>query len=642
MNRYSYYKTAALTPAVAIGHPMENAKTILSLLHQLDKDVQLAVCPELCISGYTCQDLFYESLLRKQSLQALEFICKEMPDNMAVCVGLPLQVKNKLYNAAAFLFDHEVLGFYVKTYLPGYNEYYEPRWFSPASDLEPGSAVKFMGKDVPVSDKILFEDESTNAVIGMEICEDLWVSIPVSSYHALAGANVLCNLSASNEVIAKEEYRRELIQNQSARLYAAYVYASAGPDESSSDLVFSGMDVIAENGRLLAESSLTHPKPYVCAEVDLELLNNDRIKYKTSFEQSPEGYQIISYASKPYEDIELVREVDAYPFVPKDIQARVARCQNILAIQAQGLATRLKKIGCTNVVVGISGGLDSTLALLVCKKAFNLLHLDPKGIHGITMPGFGTTKRTKSNSHTLMELLGISIQEISIAQAARDHLKDIGHDESIHDITYENAQARERTQILMDLANKYNGLVIGTGDLSELALGWCTYNGDHMSMYAVNVSVPKTLVRYIVESEAIKAREEGNTALEEVLLDICDTPVSPELLPPDASGKIQQKTEEVLGSYDLHDFFLYHMLRHHESPAKIYELALKAFPQVKKEQILKALRTFYWRFFAQQFKRNCMPDGVKVGSVNFSPRGDWRMPSDASRQMWLDELETIQ
>ena len=642
MNRYSYYKTAALTPAVAIGHPMENAKTILSLLHQLDKDVQLAVCPELCISGYTCQDLFYESLLRKQSLQALEFICKEMPDNMAVCVGLPLQVKNKLYNAAAFLFDHEVLGFYVKTYLPGYNEYYEPRWFSPASDLEPGSAVKFMGKDVPVSDKILFEDESTNAVIGMEICEDLWVSIPVSSYHALAGANVLCNLSASNEVIAKEEYRRELIQNQSARLYAAYVYASAGPDESSSDLVFSGMDVIAENGRILAESSLTHPKPYVCAEVDLELLNNDRIKYKTSFEQSPEGYQIISYASKPYEDIELVREVDAYPFVPKDIKARVARCQNILAIQAQGLATRLKKIGCTNVVVGISGGLDSTLALLVCKKAFNLLHLDPKGIHGITMPGFGTTKRTKSNSHTLMELLGISIQEISIAQAARDHLKDIGHDESIHDITYENAQARERTQILMDLANKYNGLVIGTGDLSELALGWCTYNGDHMSMYAVNVSVPKTLVRYIVESEAIKAREEGNTALEEVLLDICDTPVSPELLPPDASGKIQQKTEEVLGSYDLHDFFLYHMLRHHESPAKIYELALKAFPQVKKEQILKALRTFYWRFFAQQFKRNCMPDGVKVGSVNFSPRGDWRMPSDASRQMWLDELETIQ
>ena len=641
MNRYSYYKTAALTPAVAIGHPMENAKTILSLLHQLDKDVQLAVCPELCISGYTCQDLFYESLLRKQSLQALEFICKEMPDNMAVCVGLPLQVKNKLYNAAAFLFDHEVLGFYVKTYLPGYNEYYEPRWFSPASDLEPDAAVKFMGKGVPVSDKILFADESTNAVIGMEICEDLWVSIPVSSYHALAGANVLCNLSASNEVIAKEEYRRELIQNQSARLYAAYVYASAGPDESSSDLVFSGMDVIAENGRLLAESSLTHPKPYVCAEVDLELLNNDRIKYKTSFEQSPEGYQIISFASKPYVDIELVREVDAYPFVPKDIKARVARCQNILAIQAQGLATRLKKIGCTNVVVGISGGLDSTLALLVCKKAFNLLHLDPKGIHGITMPGFGTTKRTKSNSHTLMELLGISIQEISIAQAARDHLKDIGHDESIHDITYENAQARERTQILMDLANKYNGLVIGTGDLSELALGWCTYNGDHMSMYAVNVSVPKTLVRYIVESEAIKAREEGNTALEEVLLDICDTPVSPELLPPDASGKIQQKTEEVLGSYDLHDFFLYHMLRHHESPAKIYELALKAFPQVKKEQILKALRTFYWRFFAQQFKRNCMPDGVKVGSVNFSPRGDWRMPSDASRQMWLDELETI-
>ncbi|MCF0258737.1 MAG: NAD(+) synthase [Erysipelotrichaceae bacterium] len=641
MNRYSYYKTAALTPPVSIGNPMQNAKDILALLEQLDKDVQLAVLPELCLSGYTCQDLFYESILRKETMTALEYLCIHMPENLAVCAGLPLQVKNRLYNAAAFLFNGKVLGFYVKTFLPGYNEYYEPRWFSPASELEEGSTVRFMGQDIPVSDKILFSDETTGALIGMEICEDLWVSIPVSSLHAQAGANVLCNLSASNEVIAKEEYRRDLIANQSARLYAGYIYASAGPDESSSDLVFSGMDVIAEDGRILAESSLMHPKPFITAEIDLELLMNDRMKYKTSFQDSPWGYQIISYASKSFAEIELAREVDAYPFVPKDIKKRVARCQNILAIQAQGLATRLKKIGCTNVVVGISGGLDSTLALLVCRKAFEMLGLDPKGIHGITMPGFGTTKRTKSNSHTLMELLGISIQEISIAQAARDHLKDIGHDESIHDITYENAQARERTQILMDLANKYNGLVIGTGDLSELALGWCTYNGDHMSMYAVNVSVPKTLVRYIVESEAIRAREEGNAALEAVLLDICDTPVSPELLPPDKDGKIQQKTEEVLGSYDLHDFFLYHMLRHHESPAKIYELALKAFPQVKKEQILKALKTFYSRFFAQQFKRNCMPDGVKVGSVNFSPRGDWRMPSDASRQMWLDQLETL-
>lgn len=641
MHRYRFYKTAALTPPVSVGNPMKNARSIVDLCTQLDTDTQLVVCPELCLSGYTCQDLFYESLLLQQCLEALQFLCTHLPDGLAACVGLPLKVGTRLYNAAAFIQNHRVLGFYAKTYLPGYNEYYEPRWFSSAETLADDASVFFMNEYIPVSSRILFEDRTVGAVIGMEICEDLWVSIPVSSEHALAGANVLCNLSASNEVISKADYRRDLVVNQSARCYAAYVYASAGPDESSSDLVFSGADLIAENGRLLAESSLMNLRPYIQAEIDLEILDNDRLKFKTSFERQPQDYIIISYASAPLAQIELTRQVEAYPFVPAREKARLERCQQILQIQAQGLATRLKKIHCSSVVIGISGGLDSTLALLVCVRAFRILGLDVKGIHAITMPGFGTTDRTRSNAQELMDLLGVSSEEISIVPAVQQHFMDIHHDETVHDITYENSQARERTQILMDLANQYQGLVIGTGDLSELALGWCTYNGDHMSMYAVNVSVPKTLVRYIVESEAIMAREHGDARLEQVLLDICATPVSPELLPPDASGNIQQKTEEVLGSYDLHDFFLYHMLRYHEGPAKIYELALYAFPHISPYEIQSALQTFYSRFFAQQFKRNVMPDGVKVGSINFSPRGDWRMPSDADRDMWLDEVRSL-
>lgn len=641
MNPYQYYEVCAMTPEVSIGDPMTNADNILKLCSTLSENVRLVITPELSLSGYTCQDLFYETLLQKNCLKALEKICRELPDHLSIAVGLPLQVQNHLYNAAAFISNHEVLGFYVKTYLPNYNEYYEQRWFASSLFLPDHAQVHFMGKPVPVSDRILFEDHTTGAVIGLEICEDLWVSIPVSSHHACAGANVIGNLSASNEVIAKDAYRIELVKSQSARNYCGYIYASAGPSESSMDLVFGGQDLIAEDGKLLASSSLMDPKEVICAQLDLEILNNDRMKYKTSFESIENGYLYIPFASKPVKSINLYRELDAYPFVPHESEKRIERCQNILAIQARGLATRLSKIHCDNVVIGISGGLDSTLALLVCWKAFQILHLDMKGIHAITMPGFGTTSRTKSNADKLMELLGVSSQEISIVPAVNQHFKDIGQDDSVHDITYENSQARERTQILMDLANKYNGLVIGTGDLSELALGWCTYNGDHMSMYAVNVSVPKTLVRYIVESEAIKAGQDGNTALQDVLLDICDTPVSPELLPPDPNGRIQQKTEEVLGKYDLHDFFLYHLMRYHEGPRKIYDLACKAFPDTSKEEISKAIHTFYNRFFTQQFKRNVMPDGVKVGSVNFSPRGDWRMPSDASRNLWLSELKDI-
>lgn len=644
MKPYSYFEVSALTPSVAIGEPMANAKAILELTRKLPKTVRLVVTPELSLTGYTCQDLFYESLLRKEALVALEYLTVNLDAHLSCLVGLPVEIGNHLYNCAAFISHNEVLGIYAKTYLPNYNEYYEQRWFTSSMFLPEDSHIQFMGKSVPVTDKIVFEDQTTDAVIGAEICEDLWVSIPVSSHHAAAGANILCNLSASNEVIAKEEYRKSLVLEQSARNLAGYIYASAGPDESSSDLVFGGQDLIAENGKLLASSSLMNPKEFICAQIDLEVLKNDRLKYKTSFENFEEGYLRIPFTSAPVseEDFTLTRDIDAYPFVPANLENRIARCQHILAIQARGLATRLSKIHCSKVVIGISGGLDSTLALLVCSKAFKLLGLDSKGIIAITMPGFGTTKRTKSNAEKLMDLLNVTSLEIAIGPAVMQHFADIGQNPDTHDITYENSQARERTQILMDVANKNNALVIGTGDLSELALGWCTYNGDHMSMYAVNVSVPKTLVRFIVESDALLAEEEGNQELHNVLIDICETPVSPELLPPDPNGKIAQKTEEVLGSYDLHDFFLYHMLRYHESPRKIFDLACIAFENLDNLVILKALRTFYWRFFTQQFKRNVMPDGVKVGSINFSPRGDWRMPSDASSRMWLAQVEQLE
>ncbi len=641
MKRFNYYKVAAASPEVWIGNPKKNVDSMLEIMEGLDKDTQLVVFPELAVSGYTCQDLFYEDLLLEQVKKELVRLCDQMPDNLACVAGAPLVIQDTLYNCAVFMYDHDILGIYVKSHIPGYNEYYEPRWFSPADDLKTNEVI-LDHRIVPAGNHILFSDLSTGARIGIEICEDLWSAIPVSSYHALAGANILVNCSASNEVIAKDAYRRSLVVHQSAATYSGYVYASAGRDESSSDLVFSGHDLIAQDGTLLNESTLYDGRSVIYGEIDLQHIKTDRIHFKTSLEeQSFDDYITVEYESLPFDSIELKQKIDAYPFVPSDIDQRIERCQKILHIQACGLATRLKKIGCQDVIIGISGGLDSTLALLVASRAYDMLGLDPKGIHTITMPGFGTTKRTKSNAQQLMEILDTSMDEIPIAKGVRQHFEDISHDESVHDITYENSQARYRTMLLMDLANKYNGIVVGTGDLSELALGWCTYNGDHMSMYAVNASVPKTLVRYIVESEAIKAQRDGNTDLATVLLDICDTPVSPELLPPDPDGVIVQKTEEVLGSYDLHDFFLYHMLRFHERPLKIYALCRLAFPHVEKETIVSAIHTFYRRFFSQQFKRNCMPDGVKVGSISFSPRGDWRMPSDADRSLWMEDLENI-
>ena len=640
MKRFQYYKVAAATPSVAIGNPKKNIEECLQICKEVPKDTQCIVFPELCISGYTCQDLFYEDLLLEQSKEALIEFTKRLPKNLVAIVGVPLVIENRLYNCAAVCFNGDILGIQVKTYIPNYNEYYEARWFTSAKLLNTDS-IDINGKSVPVSNHIVFEDKTTKACIGIEICEDLWVSIPMSSYHALAGANIICNPSASNEIIAKQGYRRSLIQNQSARTYTGYVYASAGVDESSSDLIFSGNNIISQVGTILEEMDFNDEKKFIISEIDLQTIINDRIHFKTSMEDNIHSYIKVSFESKAIDEIELSRSYNAYPFVPSNRSERIERCQSILTIQAQGLATRLRKIYCNQVVIGISGGLDSTLALLVCEKAFKINGYDPKGIHAITMPGFGTSTRTKSNAEVLMDLIGATSEKITIVDAVNQHFKDIHHDPSKLDITYENSQARERTQILMDLSNQYNAIVVGTGDLSELALGWCTYNGDHMSMYAVNASVPKTLVRYIVETRAIQAKEENNEELYTVLMDICDTPVSPELLPLDQNGKIQQKTEEVLGSYDLHDFFLYHMLRHHESPKKIYALACLAFDQIEKKTILNALETFYRRFFAQQFKRNCMPDGVKVGSICFSPRGDWRMPSDASRETWLSEIEQI-
>ena len=640
MKRYQFYKVAAASPEVQIADPHANKEEILKIMKELDQDTQLIVFPELCLSGYTCQDLFLEDLLLKKTKEEFIDLVKRMPENLLAIIGLPLMIGNNLYNCAAFARKNEVLAIQAKTFIPSYNEFYETRWFSSADDLSKNSTIHLFNKDVPVSNDILVKDMTTGACIGVEICEDLWVPIPVSSQLALAGANILCNCSASNEVIAKENYRRNLVLNQSASTYSAYIYASAGTRESTSDLVFSNHNIIAENGYLLKETTLKETNKVIVSEIDLQHLMNDRIHFQTSFKHTYQA-NMITFRSNPVTKIQLSRSIDPYPFVPKDKQKRIERCREILNIQAHGLATRLKKIHAKDVVIGISGGLDSTLALLVCSKAFSINDLDPKGIHAITMPGFGTTSRTKNNAQKLMELLKVDSREISIVNSVLQHFKDIDHNEEIHDITYENSQARERTQILMDLANKLNGLVVGTGDLSELALGWCTYNGDHMSMYAVNASVPKTLVRYICESVALDAKENKNNELYNVLIDICDTPVSPELLPPDAHGKIQQKTEEVLGSYDLHDFFLYHMIRFHEEPAKIYELAKEAFKNTNADIILKALHTFYSRFFSQQFKRNCMPDGIKVGSICFSPRGDWRMPSDASKSLWIKQLNQI-
>lgn len=634
--RQGFVKVAAVTPKIKVADTKYNAELILDMMKEsTHQGAKIVVFPELCLTGYTCQDLFLQERLLQGAKDALMKLVKESASLDAIFfVGLPFEILGKLYNVAAVFSHGEVLGLVPKSYLPNYNEFYEARHFVSGAELAT-EVVLPDGSCVPADRDLLFVCEQMPKLrIGVELCEDLWTPNPPSISHALAGASVLVNLSASNELTGKDSYRRELVSGQSARLLAAYIYASAGEGESTQDLVFSGHNIIAENGQILAESKrFGHGILY--SEIDVERLCAQR-RRMTTFVTEDQTHTEILFSLK-IEETKLTRLIDPAPFVPTDRQNREKRCDEILMIQAMGLKKRLEHTG-ANAVVGISGGLDSTLALLVTVRAFDLCGRDHKGITAVTMPGFGTTDRTYDNAVKLIQSLGAEFVEVDICQAVNVHFSDIGQDPSVHDVTYENSQARERTQILMDIANKKNALVIGTGDLSELALGWATYNGDHMSMYAVNASVPKTLVRHLVRYYADTCEDKQ---LSDTLYDVLDTPVSPELLPPE-DGKISQKTEDLVGPYELHDFFLYYMLRQGFSPAKIYRLAKIAFAGTYEDAfILKWLKTFCRRFFAQQFKRSCLPDGPKVGSVAVSPRGDLRMPSDACATLWMEELNTI-
>jgi NAD+ synthase (glutamine-hydrolysing) len=596
---------------------------------------KVVVFPELCITGYTCGDLFWQEKLLSAAKEELIRIAEESKAYDAIFfVGLPYEIHGKLYNTAAAVSGGKILGLVPKTNIPNYNEFYEQRYFTSGSYVS-GETVTIDGEEIPVDTDLIFVCQKMPKLkLAVEICEDLWVPQPPSIAHVLSGATVIVNLSASDEVTGKADYRRELVAGQSARLVCGYIYASAGDGESTQDVVYSGHNIIAENGRLLAESKHFTNEP-VYAEVDVERLEADRRRMSTFVTESTHTFVEFDLTVGL---TELTRNVERTPFVPGNPAERSRRCEEILSIQAMGLKKRLEHTNSPCAVVGISGGLDSTLALLVTVRAFELLGRGKSDILAVTMPGFGTTDRTYDNAVQLVHSLGATLLEVDIRDAVRVHFRDIGQDETVHDVTYENGQARERTQILMDLANQRGGLVIGTGDLSELALGWATYNGDHMSMYAVNASVPKTLVRHLVRYYADSC---GDVVLSAVLYDILDTPVSPELLPPE-DGQISQKTEDIVGPYELHDFFLYQMLRFGFPPSKVYRLACVAFDGMyEKDYILKWEKVFYRRFFAQQFKRSCLPDGPKVGTVAVSPRGDLRMPSDACVQIWMDELERI-
>lgn len=633
-----FITVATATPQVAVADCEANTQAILACINEMAAaHAKVMVLPELCITGYTCSDLFWQTKLLDEAEAALSVIAEESRQvDALITVGMPLRVAGKLLNVAAILCRGKVLGFVPKVNLPAYNEFYETRHFTSGSaDM---GTVQFCGEEIPVGTNLLFSCENmVDLCVAAEICEDLWVPNPPSVQHALAGASVICNLSASDEMVGKGSYRRDLVAGQSARLVCAYLYATAGEGESTTDLVFGGQNLIAENGTVLAESA-TFENEINVATIDVQRLASERRRMSTFPAAESKEYREISFALAE-EETKLARFFDADPFVPSNADQLSDRCEEILNIQALGLKKRLAHTHAKSAVVGISGGLDSTLALLVTARAFDMLGLPRKGIVAVTMPGFGTTDRTYNNAVAMIKSLGATFKEVPIAKAVMQHFADIDHDASIHDVTYENSQARERTQILMDIANQANGFVIGTGDLSELALGWATYNGDHMSMYAVNASVPKTLVRHLVRHYADTSADE---VLAGVLYDVLDTPVSPELLPPE-DGAISQKTEDLVGPYELHDFFLYQMLRMCFPPAKIYRVAKEAFAgRYSNETILKWLRTFYWRFFSQQFKRSCLPDGPKVGSVAVSPRGDLRMPSDACVSAWIKEVETLQ
>lgn len=652
---FGFVRVAAAVPAVKVADVKYNVEQIKNIILDAEKQhVDVVVFPELCITGYSCQDLFYQKLLLKQAENAvkelIEFTCGK---KVVAIVGVPVDTGKILLNCAAVIYNGWFDGLVAKNYLPNYGEFYEKRWFASVQDYAEENPIHYAGHDVELSKKPHLFQLRSGARFGIEICEDLWAPVPPSNHLALAGADIIFNQSASDELIGKHDYLKSLVAQQSARTISAYVYSSCGFGESTQDVVYGGNAMIYENGTLLAEGERFSFEPQlVISEVDVERLRAERMRNTTFVNAQgtePEALCTLldqdddTTASEQMADILKFRTVDAHPFIPKSENMQRS-CEEIFNIQVAGLAKRLVQTCSKTAIIGISGGLDSTLALLVCVKTFDKLGYDRKGIVGVTMPGFGTTDRTYNNAISLMQSLGVTIREINIAKAVMQHFEDIGHDPSVHDVAYENSQARERTQILMDLTNELGGLVIGTGDLSELALGWATYNGDHMSMYGVNASIPKTLIRYLVSYVAESGVDEKSRA---TLLDIIDTPISPELIPADDEGNIKQKTEDLVGPYELHDFFLYYVLRFGFSPKKIFALAKHAFQNTSSTSsysdvtIKKWLTTFYRRFFNQQFKRSCLPDGPKVGSVSLSPRGDWRMPSDASSALWLAECEEL-
>lgn len=630
-----FVKVAAATPDIRVADVEFNTQNIINAMEEAQKNgAKILVFPELCVTGYTCSDLFDHSVLLKASRKALLEIAENTNDkDMLVFVGAPLEVNGKLYNVAVAMNQGEIIGFTTKTFLPNYGEFYEMRQFTPGPQTV--REITFEGKKIPFGPQILFQAEGMEElVVAAEICEDVWSPVPPSIQAALEGATVIVNCSASDETIGKDTYRRALISGQSARLISGYIYANAGEGESTTDLVFGGHNIIAENGTILKESS-RYVNEIIYSEIDLQRITGERRKNTTFQPLDEETLVRVPFTVEETKTF-LTRTFPKKPFVPSDEQTRAQRCEEILTIQAMGLKKRLAHTNARTAVVGISGGLDSTLALLVTARAFDMLGRDKKDIIAVTMPCFGTTDRTYQNACEMSKKVGATLIEVPIADAVNVHFRDIGHDPEDHSVTYENCQARERTQVLMDIANKTWGMVIGTGDLSELALGWATYNGDHMSMYGVNASVPKTLVRHLVKYAADDTKDE---ALKNVLYDVLDTPVSPELLPP-KDGDIAQKTEDLVGPYELHDFFLYFMLRFGYEPSKIFRIACMTFDgEYDKETIFKWLETFCRRFFSQQFKRSCLPDGPKVGTVALSPRGDWRMPSDACVAVWMRDLE---
>ena len=643
--KHGFITVAAAIPSVKVADCDYNEKQLESLIAQAEgKGVEIIVFPELCITGYTCQDLFGQQLLLEEAEKAvLKLLDFTRSLDIIAIVGLPVICGDLLLNCAAVIQKGDLLSLIPKTYLPNYSEFYEKRWFASAQDLD-DTDLPFAGKTMHVSAEPTLFRTCEGVHFGVEICEDVWAPAPPSNHLALSGAELIFNLSASDELIGKHDYLKSVLAQQSARTMTGYVYSGCGYGESTQDVVYGGNAMIYENGKLLVEADRFSMEPQMMiTQIDVEKLRTER-RTNSTYVNAQHSYsaKIINAHGIQPRDFQLIREIDAHPFIPKTADMKQS-CEEIFSIQVMGLAKRIEHTHSKKVIVGISGGLDSTLALLVCVKTFDKLKMDRKGIVGVTMPGFGTTDRTYNNAINLMKSLGITLMEISIAKAVTQHFKDIGHDAAVHDVTYENSQARERTQILMDLSNQLGGLVVGTGDLSELALGWATYNGDHMSMYGVNASVPKTLIQYLVRYVAeVERKEKDDQKTYEILMDVVDTPISPELIPADENGNIKQKTEDLVGPYELHDFFLYYFLRFGFRPQKIFLLAQQAFKGSYDDVTIKKwLTTFLRRFFAQQFKRSCLPDGPKVGSVSLSPRGDWRMPTDASSAMWLKECEML-